>query len=50
GLCGTLLTSLLDTLAIPRCLIGQKDVEDDLRAQKDDLEFVINQGLVLEVG
>nr|GEW82323.1 hypothetical protein [Tanacetum cinerariifolium] len=29
-------------------LIGQKDVEDDLRAQKDDLEFVINQGLGLE--
>ncbi|GJU09806.1 hypothetical protein Tco_1132202 [Tanacetum coccineum] len=45
SLYGTLLASLSYTLAIPRCLIGQKDVEDDLRAQKDDLEFVINQGL-----
>ncbi|GJX97052.1 hypothetical protein Tco_0352850 [Tanacetum coccineum] len=44
------LTSYPDTLAIPRFLIGQKDVEDDLRAQKDDLEFVINQGRGLEVG
>ncbi|GKE39612.1 hypothetical protein Tco_1463017, partial [Tanacetum coccineum] len=33
-----------------RCLIGQKDVEDDLRAQKNDLEFVINQELGLEAG
>ncbi|GJS88323.1 copia protein [Tanacetum coccineum] len=49
GLYGTLLASLSYTLAIPRCLIGQKDVEDDLRAQKDDLEFVINQGLGLEL-
>nr|GEX10464.1 hypothetical protein [Tanacetum cinerariifolium] len=41
----TLLTSRRATLAIPRNLIGQEDVKDDLRAQKDELEFVMNQGL-----
>nr|GEW37936.1 reverse transcriptase domain-containing protein [Tanacetum cinerariifolium] len=50
GLCGTPLTSHQATLAIPRYLIGQTDMEANLKAKRTDLEFVMNQGWRLELG
>nr|GFA31477.1 hypothetical protein [Tanacetum cinerariifolium] len=48
-LCGTIIASSLDTLAIPRNIIGQINVDGDPTVQKDRWDSVSDQGIRLKL-